>query len=95
MHTNEMTELMNICMIYDEHGNVLLQNRKKQNWSGVAFPGGHVEEGEALVPSVIREIKEETGLDIKKVKLCGVKEWFRDHVRCMVFFIKQIVFPEH
>ena len=65
MYVNEMTELMNICMIYDNHGNVLLQNRRKKNWAGVAFPGGHVEKGEALVPSVIREIKEETGLDIK------------------------------
>ena len=44
--------------------------------------------GEALVPSVIREIKEETGLDIKDVKLCGVKEWFKEGVRCMVFFYK-------
>lgn len=30
MHANEMTELMNICMIYDNHGNVLLQNRRKK-----------------------------------------------------------------
>ena len=29
-----------------------------------------------------------TGLDIKNVKLCGVKEWFKDGVRCMVFFYK-------
>ena len=92
MHINEMTELMNICMIYDNHGNVLLQNRRKKNWAGVAFPGGHVEKGEALVPSVIREIKEETGLDIWEVKLCGVKEWFRDGVRCMVFFYKTSCF---
>jgi len=88
MYVNEMTELMNICMIYDNHRNVLLQNRRKKNWAGVAFPGGHVEKGEALVPSVIREIKEETGLDIKDVKLCGVKEWFKEGVRCMVFFYK-------
>ena len=92
MYVNEMTELMNICMIYDNHRNVLLQNRRKKNWAGVAFPGGHVEKGEALVPSVIREIKEETGLDIKDVKLCGVKEWFKEGVRCMVFFYKT---PRH
>lgn len=30
------------------------------------FPGGHVEPGESLLQSVIREMKEETGLDIKK-----------------------------
>ena len=47
-----------------------------------------MEPWEALVPSVIREIKEETGLDIENVKLCGVKEWFEDGVRSMVFFYK-------
>lgn len=88
MHEYETTELMNICMIYDDNGNVLMQNRRKKSWPGVTFPGGHVELGEALVPSVIREIKEETGLVIENVKLCGVKEWFEDGVRAMVFFYK-------
>ena len=88
MHEYETTELMNICMIYDNNGNVLMQNRRKKSWPGVTFPGGHVEPWEALVPSVIREIKEETGLDIENVKLCGVKEWFEDGVCSMVFFYK-------
>lgn len=88
MYEYETMELMNICMIYDDNGNVLMQNRRKKSWPGVTFPGGHVEPGEALVPSVIREIKEETGLDIENVKLCGVKEWFEDGVRSMVFFYK-------
>lgn len=88
MHEYETTELMNICMIYDNNGNVLMQNRRKKSWPGVTFPGGHVEPWEALVPSVIREIKEETGLDIENVKLCGVKEWFEDGGRSMVFFYK-------
>ncbi len=88
MHPNEVTELMNICMIYDDHGNVLMQNRRKKIWPGVTFPGGHVEPGESLVVSVIREIKEETGLDIRDVRLCGVKERFHDQVRSIVFFYK-------
>ena len=87
MHEYETTELMNICMIYDNNGNVLMQNRRKKSWPGVTFPGGHVEPWEALVPSVIREIKEETGLDIENVKLCGVKEWFEDGVRLSLIHI--------
>ena len=80
---------MNICMIYDGKGNVLLQNRRKKVWPGVTFPGGHVEKEESLVKSVIREIKEETGLDIWDLELCGVKEWFEeDGTRAMVFFYK-------
>ena len=92
MHEHEMTELMNICMIYDDEGNVLMQNRRKKVWPGVTFPGGHVEPGESLVLSVIREVKEETGLDIRNVKLCGVKEWFDNGVRSMVFFYKNKLF---
>lgn len=89
MGKNERTELMNICMVYDGEGNVLLQNRRKKDWPGVTFPGGHVEPGESLVLSTIREIKEETGLDIKNLKFCGVKEWFEeDGTRAMVFFYK-------
>lgn len=92
---NERTELMNICMIYDDKGNVLMQNRRKKVWPGVTFPGGHVELGESLVLSVIREIKEETGLDIEDVRLCGVKEWFEeDGTRAMVFFTRPVSIPE-
>src|SRR5699024_11910600 len=38
---------------------------KRYAWSGAALPGGHIEPHESLVESVIREIKEETGLTIK------------------------------
>ena len=70
----ERVELTNMCMICD--GNrVLVQNRKNPNWPGVIFPGGHVEPGESFVDSVIREIKEETGLTISNVQLCGIKQY--------------------
>lgn len=29
MHTNEITELMNLCMIYDDKGNVLISSKIK------------------------------------------------------------------
>ncbi|EKA00984.1 MutT/nudix family protein, partial [Streptococcus sp. GMD6S] len=41
-------------------------------WSGYAFPGGHVENGEAFAESVIREIYEETGLTIQNPQLVGI-----------------------
>lgn len=72
----EKVILTNMCMIYDKETDaVVLENRVK-SWPGLAFPGGHVERGEAIVPSVIREIKEETGLDITDVKLVGVRDWY-------------------
>ena len=49
-------------MIYD--GNrILIQDGRNPDWSGIAFPRGHVEPKESFVDSVIREVKEETGLD--------------------------------
>ena len=30
-------------MVYDENGNVLVQDRVDKNWGGLTFPGGHVE----------------------------------------------------
>lgn len=72
----EKITLTNMCMIYNKNKNqVLVQNRIK-NWKGIAFPGGHVEKGEAIIPSVIREIKEETGLDITNPKLIGIRDWY-------------------
>ena len=53
------TTLCNLCMVEDlENGKVVLQYRspEKTHWAGYAFPGGHIEEGESLVESVIREI---------------------------------------
>lgn len=71
----EKITLTNMCMIYDqENKQVLVQNRIK-SWPGIAFPGGHIEPNEAIIPSVIREIKEETGLDIFNPKLIGVRDW--------------------
>ena len=70
----EEIELMNMCMIEDgESDRVVVQRRIKGNWKGIAFPGGHIEPGESVVDSVIREVKEETGLTVSEVRLCGVK----------------------
>ena len=84
----EEVELTNMCMICDGKGNVLVQDKKNHpTWHGWNFPGGHVESGEYVTPSVIREIKEETGLVIESPKLCGIKEFhkLKDGKRYIVF----------
>lgn len=70
----------NMCMIYDNEGNILVQNRLNKNWPGITFPGGHVEANESFVKSTIREVKEETGLDVSNLKLCGIKH-FTDPIK--------------
>ena len=68
-------ELTNMVMIENpENGMVLVQKRVKY-WTGVTFPGGHIEKGESFTQSAVREVKEETGLDIKNPKLCGTVHW--------------------
>lgn len=69
------TELTNMVMVEERAtGRVLVQQRVK-SWTGLSFPGGHVEAGESFVDSAIREVKEETGLDIRNLKSCGVIHW--------------------
>ena len=75
----EEVELTNMCMVCDGKGNVLVQNKKgDRTWHGWNFPGGHVEQGEFVTPSVVREIREETGLTIENPKLCGIKEFQKE-----------------
>ena len=72
-------ELTNMCMISDQNGRVLVQHRlpKASNpWSGLTFPGGHVESGESITASVIREVREETGLDVSNLLFCGLVQWY-------------------
>lgn len=88
MSRTEEVELTNMCMICDGNGNVLVQNKKNHpTWHGWNFPGGHVEKGEYVTPSVIREMKEETGLLIENPRLCGIKEFHKakDGKRYIVF----------
>ena len=82
-------ELTNMCMVYDRQGNVLVEEKILKDRKGLIFPGGHVESNESVVDSVIREIKEETGLAISDVEFCGIKDWIElDGSRYMVFLYK-------
>ncbi|MDR1465266.1 MAG: NUDIX domain-containing protein [Oscillospiraceae bacterium] len=65
MPTNEFTTMV---MIQNKHtGKVLVQDRVK-SWKGLSFPGGHVENGESFYDCAVREVKEETGLEVRDLK---------------------------
>ena len=89
MSRAEKVILTNMCMVYDDKGNILVQERVNKDWPGITFPGGHVEPGESFVRSVIREVREETGLTVENPRLCGVKQFgTRDGERYVVLFFK-------
>jgi 8-oxo-dGTP diphosphatase len=80
-----------MCLIYDEK-RVLVQEKlglKEKYKGGLVFPGGHVEPDESLLESVIREMKEETGLTIYNPQPCGFKDWIlEDGTRYIVLLYK-------
>ena len=48
---------------------LLVKTRRDGQW---VFPGGQVEVGENLIDGVIREVKEESGIDVKVSHLVGI-----------------------
>ena len=86
-------ELCNMCMVMDNEGRVLVQERlpKPTNpWCGLTFPGGHLEHGESIVESTIREMKEETGLIVSNLQNCGFVQWYNPakDLQYIVFLFK-------
>ena len=56
--------------VFDDRGRLLLQKRSDFHVWGL--PGGSIEVGETVTQAVVREVKEESGLDVRVVRLIGV-----------------------
>ena len=68
-----VTPLLTVdAVIIYENKLVLIRRRNPPFQGQFALPGGFVEVGETVEAAVIREAKEETGLDIEIIKLLGV-----------------------
>ena len=81
-----------ITGILIENNEILLVQQKlsdKRNWS---LPGGRLERGETLSQGLIREMKEETGLDVEIIRmlyLCDVAT-SSNTILHITFLIKRI-----
>jgi len=54
------------------------------------LPGGGLEKGETIFQTLRREVKEETGLNIKPIKLTGVYQNYRKEIFVFNFLVKVI-----
>lgn len=84
------TEFTNMVMVEDKKTGKVLVQKRVQYWCGIAFPGGHVEDGESFTESAAREVFEETGLTVKNLVLCGTVNWVHmdDNSRYVVLCYK-------
>lgn len=69
------TVMMNMVRIFDGDKVVVLDKKKKYGWEGLTFPGGKVEDYESFDQAAIREVKEETNLDIVHLEFNGIIQW--------------------
>ena len=69
--------MTNMCMIRDGT-KVLVQDKIWHDLRGIIFPGGHVEPHEPIVDSVIREVREETGLTLSRWRYRGIVTFLSD-----------------
>jgi nucleoside triphosphatase len=65
------------ALIFDPEDRLFLMRSKKWRDKFVV-PGGHVELGERLEEALIREVKEETALDIHDIELLCIQEFIYD-----------------
>lgn len=89
-HKQKTIKLTIMCMVCKDDGSFLVENRIKKDWPGLTFPGGHVEDDELIENAVIREMKEETGLDLLEIEPRGYIEWneFGDNVRHLAMLFR-------
>ena len=68
-----------VDLVVYESGKVLLTYRKNKPAKGEWWiPGGRLIKGERLIDAVKRKLKEETGLEAKKIEFIGLQEYFSE-----------------
>lgn len=69
-------------MVMNEKNEILLVRNHTRGWE---FPGGYVDEQESIKAAAIREVKEESGIDIQLTRYCGIDQKVA-YSTCVVIF---------
>ena len=65
------------AIVTDDHGRVLLLKHRFRPGSGWGLPGGFIEHGEQPEDGLRRELREEIGLEVERLKLFTVRAFKR------------------
>ncbi|MGI4787571.1 MAG: NUDIX hydrolase [Janthinobacterium lividum] len=74
-------------LVTDSQGRILMLLSPRGDWE---FPGGQVEEGETLTAALVREVMEETGIDVTVGALAGVYSNVQSHIVMLDFICEYI-----
>lgn len=70
-----------------QDGKILLVHENNGTWS---LPGGWCDVDQSVASNVIKEVKEEAGLDVTADKLIAVQDWRRHNVRNYAYGVVKI-----
>lgn len=84
-------EYIGISIIFIENmkGEFLIQKASREKDNKNSSTGGHIDRGESPIECIIRETKEEIGLDIKKEELKEFKSIIQDYKLIYPFYLKK------
>ena len=89
-----VAEMTTMIMVYNKDTDEVLVIDRLKKYPGLSFPGGHAEKGESFYECAVREVKEETGLDVSELEPCGMINWCKSDGsgRYVEFLYKTSVF---
>ena len=82
-----MHKLAVATLVFNDKKEILLVRNYRRGWE---FPGGYVEHGETLKKAAVREVKEESGIDIQLTRFFGLDQIVKNSTLVVIFEGKQI-----
>ena len=79
-----------ICYMENSKGEFLIQRASIQKGHKCSSTGGHVQAGQTLKEAMVREIKEEIGIDVSEDELEFKGRWLKNNVvMCNAYYMKR------
>ena len=72
------------CVVEKDNKILMVQEANEKYYGQWNFPAGHVDEGESIMEGAIREVKEETGCDVKLTGLLPIKTVYQNDIPTLI-----------